>query len=125
MRFKAKISGGFIIALFLLEQSCSVPRARVVKLVDAGDSKSPAARRVGSIPTPGTTKIKALRASCSKGAQRHSHDTLFEFGSVAQPCLASTFCLKVLLRSGACDHAQCDTALLLPKRAFERRLAPT
>jgi hypothetical protein len=29
--------------------------ARVVKLVDAGDSKSPAARRAGSIPAPGTT----------------------------------------------------------------------
>ena len=28
--------------------------ARVVKLVDAGDSKSPAARRAGSIPAPGT-----------------------------------------------------------------------
>jgi hypothetical protein len=31
--------------------------ARVVKLVDAGDSKSPAARRAGSIPAPGTIKI--------------------------------------------------------------------
>jgi hypothetical protein len=31
------------------------PFARVVKLVDAGDSKSPAARRAGSIPAPGTT----------------------------------------------------------------------
>ena len=31
------------------------PPARVVKLVDAGDSKSPAARRAGSIPAPGTT----------------------------------------------------------------------
>src|SRR5471030_655103 len=30
--------------------------ARVVKLVDAGDSKSPAARRAGSIPAPGTTE---------------------------------------------------------------------
>jgi hypothetical protein len=30
--------------------------ARVVKLVDAGDSKSPAARRAGSIPAPGTSK---------------------------------------------------------------------
>lgn len=29
---------------------------RVVKLVDAGDSKSPAARRAGSIPAPGTTQ---------------------------------------------------------------------
>ena len=28
--------------------------ARVVKLVDAGDSKSPAARRAGSIPASGT-----------------------------------------------------------------------
>lgn len=33
--------------------------ARVVKLVDAGDSKSPAARRVGSSPTPGTSLRKA------------------------------------------------------------------
>ena len=32
-------------------------RARVVKLVDAGDSKSPAARRAGSIPAPGTIGI--------------------------------------------------------------------
>ena len=37
------------------------PKARVVKLVDAGDSKSPAARRAGSIPAPGTSKIKHLR----------------------------------------------------------------
>ncbi len=35
--------------------------ARVVKLVDSGDSKSPAARRAGSSPAPGTTlKIKHL-----------------------------------------------------------------
>src|SRR3546814_7939138 len=35
--------------------------ARVVKLVDAGDSKSPAARRAGSIPAPGTSlKYSAL-----------------------------------------------------------------
>ena len=36
--------------------------ARVVKLVDAGDSKSPAARRAGSIPAPGTriTRMKPL-----------------------------------------------------------------
>ena len=33
--------------------------ARVAKLVDAGDSKSPAARRVGSSPTPGTKHQKA------------------------------------------------------------------
>ena len=32
-----------------------IQQARVVKLVDAGDSKSPAARRVGSSPTSGTT----------------------------------------------------------------------
>ena len=37
------------------------PKARVVKLVDAGDSKPPAARRAGSIPAPGTRKIKHLR----------------------------------------------------------------
>jgi len=34
--------------------------ARVVKLVDSGDSKSPAARRAGSSPAPGTTD-KAAR----------------------------------------------------------------
>jgi hypothetical protein len=35
--------------------------ARVVKLVDSGDSKSPAARRAGSSPAPGTIlKIKHL-----------------------------------------------------------------
>src|SRR5690606_25042683 len=33
---------------------CDRTVARVVKLVDAGDSKSPAARRAGSIPAPGT-----------------------------------------------------------------------
>lgn len=37
--------------------------ARVVKLVDAGDSKSPAARRAGSIPAPGTISIKIGRKS--------------------------------------------------------------
>ena len=31
--------------------------ARVVKLVDAGDSKSPAARRAGSIPASGTIDL--------------------------------------------------------------------
>src|SRR5690606_9699624 len=36
--------------------------ARVVKLVDAGDSKSPAARRAGSIPAPGTTLIFLLNS---------------------------------------------------------------
>ena len=36
-------------------------RARVVKLVDAGDSKSPAARRAGSIPAPGTNGFSANR----------------------------------------------------------------
>jgi hypothetical protein len=34
--------------------------ARVVKLVDAGDSKSPAARRAGSIPASGTTYSRRL-----------------------------------------------------------------
>jgi hypothetical protein len=33
----------------------------VVKLVDAGDSKSPAARRAGSIPAPGTKLYAVLR----------------------------------------------------------------
>ncbi len=37
-------------------------RARVVKLVDAGDSKSPAARRAGSIPAPGTSDFLQIAA---------------------------------------------------------------
>ncbi len=37
--------------------------ARVVKLVDAGDSKSPAARRAGSIPAPGTRQPAFARLS--------------------------------------------------------------
>jgi hypothetical protein len=32
--------------------------ARVMKLVDVGDSKSPAARRAGSSPAPGTTSLQ-------------------------------------------------------------------
>jgi hypothetical protein len=35
--------------------------ARVVKLVDAGDSKSPAARRAGSSPAPGTIQQTRMR----------------------------------------------------------------
>lgn len=34
---------------------CETRVARVVELVDAGDSKSPAARRAGSIPASGTS----------------------------------------------------------------------
>jgi hypothetical protein len=37
-----------------------IESARVVKLVDAGDSKSPAARRAGSIPAPGTTVQESI-----------------------------------------------------------------
>src|SRR5690606_36093037 len=33
--------------------------ARVVELVDAGDSKSPAARRAGSSPASGTTLVQS------------------------------------------------------------------
>ena len=36
--------------------------AQVVKLVDAGDSKSPAARRAGSIPALGTTRSRSRKA---------------------------------------------------------------
>jgi hypothetical protein len=47
--------------LFVRQNLCHnialLSRARVVKLVDAGDSKSPAARRAGSIPAPGTIGI--------------------------------------------------------------------
>ena len=47
--------------LFMRQNLCHnialLSRARVVKLVDAGDSKSPAARRAGSIPAPGTIGI--------------------------------------------------------------------
>jgi len=35
----------------------------VVKLVDAGDSKSPAARRAGSIPAPGTNALQRFNPS--------------------------------------------------------------
>ncbi len=38
-------------------------RARVVKLVDAGDSKSPAARRAGSIPAPGTSDFLQIAST--------------------------------------------------------------
>ena len=37
----------------------------MVKLVDAGDSKSPAARRAGSIPAPGTSSSRLLLKICS------------------------------------------------------------
>ena len=53
--------------------------ARVVKLVDAGDSKSPAARRAGSSPAPGTT---------SRSAKVHHLPDLFLFPS-ASPYFAS------------------------------------
>ncbi|MEA3097777.1 MAG: hypothetical protein QOF74_2017 [Caballeronia mineralivorans] len=52
--------------------------ARVVKLVDAGDSKSPAARRAGSIPAPGTTQRKPLPDLASesfRGPEYLSQDT--------------------------------------------------
>ena len=39
---------------FAVLAQATAKSARVVKLVDAGDSKSPAARRAGSIPAPGT-----------------------------------------------------------------------
>ena len=41
-----------------------IESARVVKLVDAGDSKSPAARRAGSIPAPGTTIYVVFALLC-------------------------------------------------------------
>lgn len=46
-------NGGLSCQPALNPQDSASP-ARVVKLVDAGDSKSPAARRAGSIPAPGT-----------------------------------------------------------------------
>lgn len=42
------------------------PQARVVKLADAGDSKSSPQGVPARIPAPGTTEIKALRDFCSK-----------------------------------------------------------
>ncbi|CAG9227921.1 hypothetical protein BVI1335_690026 [Burkholderia vietnamiensis] len=47
-------------------------QAQVVKLVDAGDSKSPAARRAGSIPALGTSlsQRRALRLSNPAQARR-------------------------------------------------------
>src|ERR1700759_821893 len=38
--------------------ACAARPAQVVKLVDAGDSKSPAARRAGSIPALGTNEFE-------------------------------------------------------------------
>ncbi len=40
--------------------------ARVAKSVDAGDSKSPAARRAGSSPAPGTRQHLQLVGACSR-----------------------------------------------------------
>ncbi len=48
-----------------------IESARVVKLVDAGDSKSPAARRAGSIPAPGTTVYKPLIGSTPLRGDEH------------------------------------------------------
>lgn len=47
-------------------------QAQVVKLVDAGDSKSPAARRAGSIPALGTSISQRHALRLSKPAQAHS-----------------------------------------------------
>ena len=50
--------------------------ARVVKLVDAGDSKSPAARRAGSIPASGTSiyvvlhVVQFFRCGCTLVVQK-------------------------------------------------------
>lgn len=58
----AAAAGGFAGALRLADNPALRPRARVVELVDAGDSKSPAARLVGSSPTSGTTAWSRPRA---------------------------------------------------------------
>ena len=57
-------------------------RARVVKLVDAGDSKSPAARRAGSIPAPGTSDFLQIAAIPPPRLLQHN-------------CLARYFFLRV------------------------------
>ena len=51
--------------------------ARVVKLVDAGDSKSPAARRAGSIPAPGT-RYKSAVFQKTRGFFFFSSDKLIQ-----------------------------------------------
>jgi hypothetical protein len=53
----------------------------VVKLVDAGDSKSPAARRAGSIPALGTS-ISQRHALHSKPAQARCFAGFLFFGRV-------------------------------------------
>jgi len=46
-----------------------------VKLVDAGDSKSPAARRAGSIPAPGTIPKSLIYKDFYRKSLKHSHQT--------------------------------------------------
>src|SRR5690554_5963375 len=56
--FSTTVTGGQLVYNCRLPAtSCFLQRvlARVVELVDAGDSKSPAARRAGSSPASGTT----------------------------------------------------------------------
>lgn len=55
--FKCAYNYAFLPRSVFFRAICLI--ARVVKLVDAGDSKSPAARRAGSIPAPGTS-LKSL-----------------------------------------------------------------
>jgi hypothetical protein len=55
--------------------------ARVVKLVDAGDSKSPAARRAGSIPAPGTTAPRRRRRLKGDHHQLREHALAHDRGS--------------------------------------------
>jgi len=54
-------------------QNAEADLARVVKLVDAGDSKSPAARRAGSIPAPGTIPKSLIYKDFYRKSLKHSH----------------------------------------------------
>ena len=56
----------FLVAVILLTRDIDRSAARVVKLVDAGDSKSPAARRAGSSPALGTNLSSIAMAALER-----------------------------------------------------------
>ena len=63
----------------LLYALSAIPLARVVKLVDAGDSKSPAARRAGSIPAPSTTYKSLILKANLKPQLMHGKSWTLQF----------------------------------------------
>lgn len=86
--------------------------ARMAKLVDAGDSKSPAARRVGSSPTLGTTRHQAkqttawlkpcgflLSISGRSRLPQPGREVGFSIGirdAISSPCLPPEGCPRLL-----------------------------